>query len=65
MLADVGMIRRALKGDVERDFEAEPARLANEVIEVVECAEARVDRLVPAGLGSNRPRTAGIAGAQR
>ena len=62
MLADPGMIGRRLERDVERDLQAEVRGGGDEAIEVVERAEPRLDRRVAAGLRSDRPRAARIAG---
>ena len=62
MLAHPGMIRRALIREVERDLEPVAARRRDEMIEVVERAERRVDRHVAAGLAADRPWAAHIVG---
>ena len=63
MLADVGMVGRALEGDVQRDLEAELARARDQAVEVVERAELGMDRLVPALGRADGPGAAGVAGS--
>ena len=58
---DVRMIGRRLVGEVERDLEAVLTRRADEAVEIVDRAEPRLHRLVPARLAADRPRAAGIA----
>src|SRR5881628_1510733 len=56
VLAYPGMIRRGLKRDVEGDLEAETIRDANESIEVLDCAQPRLDGRMAAGLRADSPR---------
>src|SRR5688572_13608957 len=56
MLFDPRVIGRALDREVEADLEAYLLRLVDESIEVVDRAEVRVDRFVPACFGTDRPR---------
>jgi len=56
------MVGRALERDVERDLDAALFRRADEGVKVIESAELRVNRLVPALLGADRPRAARIPG---
>ncbi len=61
MLFDVGMVRRGLKRDVERDLDAYFARSCQQVTEILERAELRVNCLVPAVAVADRPGAARIA----
>ena len=63
MFADVGVVRRALERDVQRDLDPEILGGAHEVAEVVERAELWMDRLVPALGTSDGPRAADVVGA--
>ena len=62
MLRHIGVIGRALKGNVHGDFQAERARHIQQPVEVIESAELRQDVLVAAFRGSDRPGTADITG---
>ena len=64
---DPRVIGRALQGDVHRHLEAEPLRLRDEEVEVLEGAQRRLDRVVPAVLAPDRVRGARIlrAGVER
>ena len=48
MLADPGMVRRGLEGEVKCDLQAECARLSDECREVCLGAQIRMDRVVSA-----------------
>src|SRR5262249_3780216 len=52
------------KGKIERDFEAEALRLRAKRLEIVQRAELGIDGCVPAELGSDRPRAAGVVRAR-
>ncbi len=56
----VGMIRCALECDVERELDAVLCRGCNQVTEILECAELRVDRLMPTLLRADGPGAARI-----
>ena len=62
MLADVGMIGRALEGDVERDLDALPGGFRDQVLEILERAEGGMDGLVAALLGADGPGAADVVG---
>jgi hypothetical protein len=55
------VIGRRLKRDVERDLQAQVRRGLDETVEVVERAEARLDRQVAAFLRSDRPGAPRVA----
>src|SRR5262249_21662530 len=59
------MVRRALKGDIERDFHPVVFCAGDEALEVRQRAELRIDRLVPALLRADGPRAPGIALVRR
>ncbi|MCO5595375.1 hypothetical protein L7F22_049417 [Adiantum nelumboides] len=61
VLGDPGVVGRALQRQVERDLHAELVRPRDERVEVVEVAQLRVDRVVPARGGADRPRRADVA----
>ncbi len=63
VLAHPRVVGRALQGEVERDLHAELACAGDEGVEVLQGAEVRVDRVVAALGGADRPGDAGIAGA--
>src|SRR5436309_3356199 len=67
MLAHPRMVGRALEGDVQRDLDTVFVRRGEEVVEVGDGAELRVDGGVSALGGADAPRTAGVvrAGGQR
>src|SRR2546428_3889724 len=56
VLADPGMVRRALDREVQRDLEPEPPRALDEPVEVVERAEIRMDGRETAVRAADRPR---------
>ena len=62
MLADVRVIRRALEGDVQRDLQPLAPGHLDEVVEVLQRAEFRVDRLVPPLRAADRPGAPGSPG---
>ena len=62
MLLHVGMVRRALEGDVQGDLDLHLARLAHQPPEILQRAEFRMDRLVPAFRRADRPGAARLAG---
>ena len=55
------MVGRALDREVERDLDPELFRVGDEGAELLLGAERRVDRVVPALLGADRPRAADVA----
>ncbi len=59
---DIGVARRALEGDVERDLHAPFVGGAEQRKKVFGSAEVRMEGLVPALLGADRPRAAHVAG---
>src|SRR5439155_20810522 len=59
---DVGVGGRELEGEVYRDLDAVVVGSADEAVEVVDVAELRVDRVVPALGAADRPRAADVAG---
>ncbi len=61
MRGDPRVVGRALQREVERDLHAELIRARDERVEVVEVAELRVDRVVPARGRADRPRGADVA----
>ena len=63
VLGDPWMIRGGLQREVERDLHAVRLGLGDEVREVGDRAQIRVDRVVTAGGAADRPRRAGIVGA--
>src|SRR3954469_1354960 len=65
MLRDPGMVGGALQGEVERDLETVLTGRGDERVEVLDRAEAGVDRVVPAVRRPDRPRAAGVAGLRR
>jgi hypothetical protein len=60
VLAGVRVVGCGLEGDVERDLEAVLVRTGDEAPEVVEIAQLRVDRCVPAFGRADRPGAARI-----
>ena len=56
------VVRRGLQSEVERDLDALRAGRSHEGPEVRESSEVRVDRVVTAFGGADRPRRAGVAG---
>src|SRR5271163_1872038 len=60
MLAHVGMIRRTLERNIDRDLKSLFFGRGDEVLEICERAEIRMNRLMAALGGSNGPRTARI-----
>ena len=64
MLLDVGMVGRALQRDIERDVDAELPCCGHEPPEIVQRPQRRMDRLVPALFGADRPRAARIVGGR-
>ena len=65
MLLHVGMIGRALKGDVQRHLDAEIARALHEAAEILQGAQLRMHRLMPALLGADGPGAARIFRARQ
>src|ERR1700722_16286884 len=65
MLTDPRMVRGALDREIQRDFEPKPFGHGDEVIEIVERAELRLNRHVTSGGTSNRPRAARTIGCIR
>jgi len=61
MVADVGVIRRALVGDVQGDFHVQAFGLRHQAVEIGEGAELRVNALVAAVLVADGPRAADVA----
>ncbi len=57
------VVRRGLQGQVERDLHALLAGRRDEVVEVLERAQLRVDRVVPALVGADRPGRSDVLGA--
>ena len=62
MLADPGMVGRALDREIERDLEAVRVRRVDEPAEVVERAELGMDRVVPAFVRTDGVDAADVAG---
>jgi len=62
---DPGVVGSALQRDVEGDLEAVAAGLLDEVVEVLERAEARLDGVVAAVLAADGIRAARVLGAGR
>ena len=60
MLPQPGMIRRALDGEIERDLHAVRGRGVAQAAEILERAERRMDRVVPALAAADRVGAAGI-----
>src|SRR5690606_30514249 len=60
VLAHIGVIRRALERDIERDLEPETPRVRAERTKLVQRAESRVHALVAAFGGADRPWRAGV-----
>ena len=58
------VVGRGLQRQVERDLHAQPGRPCHEVVKVGERAEVRMDRVVAAGGGADRPRRARIVGSR-
>src|SRR6202166_4854133 len=58
----VGVVRRALEGEVECDLDAELTRFRQETAKLLERAHLPQDVLVPALCRTDRPRTADILG---
>src|SRR5206468_6917566 len=65
VLLDVRVIGRGLEGDVERHLEPMAASRLQEVMEIVEGAELRMNGAVAALGRADRPRAARIAGRRR
>ena len=61
MLLQPRVVGRALDREVERDLDPELLRVGDEGAELLRGAERRVDRVVPALLGADRPRAADVA----
>src|SRR5271167_1262444 len=59
MLADPWMVRRALDCKIECHLDSKTVGRRVEAIEIADRADRRLDRRMPAGLTTNRPRTAG------
>ena len=62
MFADVGVIWRTLKGDIEGDFESLLFCRRAKVLEIFECAELGKNGFVAALGGSDCPGAAGVCG---
>ncbi len=65
MLRDPRVIGRALEREVEGELHLVALQLRQQVLEVVERPELRMDRGVPTGLRSDRPRAPRIVGSGR
>ena len=65
MLCDPRVVRRALEREVEGELHVVALQLREQVLEIVERPELRMDRGVPPGLRSDRPRTPGVVGSGR
>ena len=66
MLFDVGVVGRALEGEVEGDLQAELAAARDQAVEIVQRAELGVDRLVAASappIAQGLPGSSGPASA--
>ena len=61
VLLQPGMVRGALDREVERDLEPRRSGGRDHRVEVLVAAEIRMERVVPADGGADRPGTAGIA----
>jgi len=61
MLLQPRVVGRALDREVEGDLDAHLAAALDEPVEVVDRAERRIDRVVAAELGADRPRAARVA----
>ena len=64
VLAQPGVVGRALDREVERDRDAELGRAGGQAGELPLVSELGVQRGVPAGLAADRPRAAGIRAAR-
>ena len=62
MLAHVGMVRRAIQGEVQRHLKAQRPGFPEEKLEVVHRAEGGLDRAVAAGRAADGPRRPDVAG---
>jgi hypothetical protein len=60
MLLDPGMVGGALQREVEGNLEPALLRVRDERVEVLDCAEIRVHRVVAAVRRTDRPRAARI-----
>src|SRR5712692_547026 len=60
MLADIRMVGRGLKRDVERDLDPMLRRDRDELLEVVDRAKVGVNGFVPAGFSADRPRRSDV-----
>src|ERR1700680_2334585 len=60
VLTHIGVIRRALKGDVERDFKTVLLGLREEPLEIPRCAQLWVNRRMTAFGRANRPRATDV-----
>src|SRR4051812_12565887 len=67
MLSNVGVVGRALEGDVERDLDPQSTGGRDQMVEILEGPEVGMDRLMTASFGADRPRAAVVvrAGVQR
>ena len=64
VLLDVGMVGRALEGDVQRDLDAQLAGLRHQAVEILDRPELGVDRLVPPLGAADGPGAARVVRAR-
>src|SRR5947209_13802681 len=66
MLANIGMVRRTLEGDIQRDLQLKLSRARHQMLEILQRAESRINGFVAAGGRTNRPGASWIikAGGQ-
>ncbi len=60
MLADIGMVRRALKCNIERDLDLHIASTLHQLLEFIDGAELPENIAMSALHRADRPRTAGV-----
>src|SRR6185437_8881494 len=65
MLAHPGMVRRTLDREVESDLQSKAIRRGDEMIEIVERSERRLNRVVATRLAADRPWTTRAVGQRR
>ena len=65
MFRDIGMIRRALKSDVQGDFDVKFFGFRDEALEIRQRSQLGVNGLVAAFFGADGPGAADVVGAGR